>query len=152
MTKLTMIDLSNIMRKLDVCMMTTRNADDMLESRPMSNNKDVDYQGDSYFFTLDSMQVVRDLSAHPEVCLVYEGRTHMFTSSIYICISGEARLSQDRATMQRHWMKDLEKWFKQGLNTPGLTLIQVKARHIKYWDGYEEGEVDLPQSTMRMAG
>ena len=151
--QLTIQDISHEMKKIDVCMMTTRNSMDMLESRPMSNNRDVDYAGESYFFTLDSMQVVRDLKAHPQVCLVYENYHHLSLRPhhMYICVSGEAQLIQDRATLQRHWKPELEKWFEQGLDTPGITLIQVNAKHLKYWDGYEMGEVTLADRPQRLA-
>lgn len=154
MTKdLTIQDISDKMKKIDVCMMTTRNSMDMLESRPMSNNRDVDYAGESYFFTLDNTPLVRDLKAHPQVCLVYEAYRHLSLTAhhLYICVSGEAELIRDRRTMERHWQPSLEKWFEQGLDTPGLTLIQVNARHIKYWDGFDHGEVSLADRPQRLA-
>lgn len=42
-------------------------------------------------------------------------------------------------------MKDLDRWFKQGIDTPGLTLIKVSARRLHYWDGYDEGELKLAE-------
>ena len=144
MAKLTINDISAALRKLDICMMTTTNSEGMLESRPMSNNKDVDYAGDSYFFTLDKTSAVRDLKSKPQVCLAYEGRRNMLAAPIYLCVSGVAELIKDRAQLEKHWAKDLEIWFDKGIDTPGLTLIHVTAHHIKYWDGMDEGEVTLP--------
>lgn len=151
MSKLTLKDISDAMNKLDICMMTTRNAAGMLESRPMSNNKDVEYQGDSYFFTLDHTGVAKDLAAQPQVCLAYQGHRHLLAAPLYICVSGVAELITERAMLEKHWVKDLEAWFKQGLDTPGITLIHVSAHHIKYWDGFTEGEVSLPSSHTRLA-
>ena len=153
MAELTIQDISNHMKKIDICMMTTRNSQDMLESRPMSNNKDVEYQGESFFFTLDSTPMVRDLKAHPQVCLVYEAYRHLSLSAhhLYICVSGEAELMKDRHTMERHWKPELDKWFDKGIDTPGLTLIQVNAKHLKYWDGMDHGEVILAESARRLA-
>ncbi len=37
----------------------------------------------------------------------------------------------------------LERWFKDGVDTPGLVLIKVHAGRIHYWDGEDEGEVNL---------
>ena len=145
--------LSALMKKIDICMMTTRNSRDMLESRPMSNNRDVEYEGESFFFALDAMELVRDIKAHPQVCLVFEEYRHLRLSShrLYICVSGEAELIQDRHTMERHWKPELDKWFDKGIDTPGLTLVQVNAKHIKYWDGMEHGEVSLAESPRRLA-
>ena len=141
--KLTLKDISDVIAKLDICMMTTRNAQGMLESRPMSNNRDVDYTGDSYFFTKADTRVVSDIAADSHTCLAYEGRTSLFSGTFYICISGDSELIRDRATMEKHWVPDLEAWFKQGLDTPGLTLIRTRARHIRYWHNWEEGEIHL---------
>jgi general stress protein 26 len=42
-------------------------------------------------------------------------------------------------------MKDIDRWFEQGIDTPGLTLIKVTAERLHYWDGYDEGELELAQ-------
>lgn len=148
---LTLEDISKEMRRIDICMMTTRDANGMLESRPMSNNRDVEYAGDSYFFTLDTNQFVQDLRKDPHVCLVYEAYRHLRLSHLYICVSGNAVLSQDKNEFKAHWAKSCDKWFKQGVDTSGLTLIKVSAQHIKYWDGFDHGEVYLNAGPMRRA-
>jgi general stress protein 26 len=153
MAELTIQDISNKMKKIDICMMTTRNSVDMLESRPMSNNRDVEYEGESFFFTLDTMPMVRDLKAHPQVCLAFEEYRHLSLGHhrLYITVSGEAELIRDRHTMERHWKPELDKWFDKGIDTPGLTLIQVNARQLKYWDGMDHGEVMLADRPQRLA-
>ena len=59
MTK-TLEDISHAMRKIDFTMLTTVAADGGLASRPMSNNQDVDYDGDSHFFSLEDTDRPRD--------------------------------------------------------------------------------------------
>lgn len=146
MSKPTLQDLSDAMQSLDIAMMTTRNADGSLESRPMSNNKDVEYSGDSYFFTYDDKRVVADLERDPHVCLAYDGRKHLLSDHYYICISGRGRLVRGKAEMKAHWSPELDAWFKQGVDTPGVVMIHVQAEHVRYWKGMEEGEVALPSS------
>ena len=118
--------------------MTTQTPGGELESRPMSNNRDVDFDGDCYFFTLDEFSVAEDIEKNSSVNLAYTGEDHF-----YISITGEARLSQDEEELEEHWVEDLEKWFEDGLETEGLTLIHVKASRIKYWKDMEEGVIDL---------
>lgn len=145
MTKkhLTLKEISSALKSIDICMMTTRASNGSLESRPMSNNKDVDYHGDSFFFTTSDTRVAQDLKRSPNVCLAYDGRNGLFGKHFYISIAGEAALIVDKATMQRHWVPELEAWFKDGIDTEGLTLIKVHAHHIHYWQGMEEGEITL---------
>ncbi|WP_425486661.1 pyridoxamine 5'-phosphate oxidase family protein [Aliirhizobium cellulosilyticum] len=42
------------------------------------------------------------------------------------------------------WVSELERWFPEGADTAGLVLIKVSARSIEYWDGEENGRVNLP--------
>lgn len=143
MGNLTLRNISEAMRDIDICMMTTRTAMGALESRPMSNNREVDYDGESYFFANDDCSAVREIGTNPEVSLSYIHNGGLLGTNMYISVSGKAKLIRDRARMERHWVKDLEAWFKDGIDTPGLVMIQVKAEHIKYWKDYKEGEINL---------
>ncbi len=136
MAILELSDISEAMKELDICMMATIADSGALESRPMSNNRQIDYKGDSYFFADGSSHVVKELAVNPQLCLAYQGR-----KQLYISVSGRADLVRERAKMEKHWNPDIEKWFAQGLDTPGLTMIHVKADRIKYWQNQEEGEV-----------
>ena len=37
-------------------------------------------------------------------------------------------------------------WFEQGVDTPGLTLIRVRAEQLHYWDGGDEGVIRLGET------
>jgi general stress protein 26 len=141
MGDLTLKDISDAMKHVDICMMTTGRG--RLESRPMSNNRDVDYDGDSYFFTDGSTELAHELEAQPQVNLAYVHEPTLIGKSLYISVAGEADLVRDRAEMQKHWTSDLDAWFANGIETPGLTMIHVKAGSIKYWKGRDQGEVKL---------
>jgi general stress protein 26 len=141
MRKMSLKDISDVMKHVDICMMTTHG--DAMVSRPMSNNRDVEYDGDSFFFADGSADVVRELNVKPDVNLAYVHDPALVGSSTYISVSGKADLVQDKAEMQKHWTPDLEAWFKEGVDTPGLTMIHVKADSVKYWKGGEEGELKV---------
>ena len=144
MTELTLKDISEKLKDLDICMMTTVTADGDLESRPMSNNREVEYDGDSWFFTYAHKDVAKELQANPAINLAYSHKPllpHVTGNHLYISIIGEGRISTDRAEMEQHWTKELNVWFKDGIDTPGIALIHVKAKRIRYWDGWDEGEV-----------
>ena len=49
----------------------------------------------------------------------------------------------DKAQFADHWTKDLEIWFKEGVDTPGLTLIKVHGERAHYWDGEDQGDLVL---------
>ncbi len=144
MTGKTLSDISDAMRKIDFCMLTTRSEGGELASRPMSNNGDVRYEGDSFFFSYDDARSVTDIRHDPKVGVSFAGGKGVFgRPPIFIHVEGHAELIQDRQAFKAHWVPDLERWFKDGIDTPGLTLIRVRARRVHYWDGEDEGEVKV---------
>ncbi|KTT51602.1 pyridoxamine 5'-phosphate oxidase family protein [Pseudomonas oryzihabitans] len=138
----TLHDLSKAMSDLDFCMLTTGSG--RLTSRPMSNNGDVEYDGDSWFYAYDDSAKIRDIEADPAVGLTFsEGKSLLGKPGIFIAIDGRAQLIRDKAQFEAHWTKSLDRWFPQGTDTPGMILIKVHAERIRYWDGEEEGELHL---------
>ena len=137
-------DISEAMRDIDFCMLSTKTAAGGIAARPMSNNREVDYDGDSYFFACDDAHSVGEIEADPNVGLTYHGKDNLLgRPGIFISIEGKAELIRDKARFEEHWTDGLDRWFRQGTDTPGLVLIKVHAERLHYWDGGEEGEVDL---------
>ena len=136
MSDKTLADIAKDMRHIDIAILSTVTSGGAIAGRPMSNNKDVDYDGDAYFFTDASTEVAAEIEANPQVGLGYQGKHHL-----YIAVTGQAELIREKASFAEHWNSDLDKWFEAGIDTPGLTLIHVKAKALKYWDGKDHGEV-----------
>ena len=140
----TLSDISEKMRDIDFCMLSTRAANGAIAARPMSNNREVDYDGDSWFFTCDDAHSVGDIGRDPNVGLSFHGKDGLLgRPGIFIAVEGQAELIRDKAQFEAHRTEGLDRWFKQGVDTPGLVLIKVRATRIHYWDGGDEGEVKL---------
>lgn len=138
MSEKSLADIAKAMRQIDIAILSTITAGGAIAGRPMSNNRDVEFDGDSYYFTMESAEMVSEMTAHPQVGLGLQGH-----HSLYIAISGRAQLIRDKAAFADHWTKDLDTWFEQGVDTPGIVLIHVKADRVQYWDGRDGGEVKL---------
>ena len=144
MADLKLSDIAEKMRDIDFTMLSTRTSDGGIAARPMSNNRQVDYDGDSYFFACDDTGTVKDIQNDPNVGLGFQAKSGLLNMKpFFITVQGEAELIKDKARFEEHWTKDLDSWFKQGIDTPGLTLIKVHASRLHYWDGYDEGEITL---------
>ena len=144
MADLSFSDISEKMRDIDFTVLSTRTEGGSLAGRPMSNNREVDYDGDSYFFTCDETRLVADIMRDPNVGLAYQAKSGMLgMKPFFLTVQGQAEAIKDKARFEKHWHKELDAWFKQGVDTPGLTLIKVHAERLHYWDGYDEGELDL---------
>lgn len=61
-----------------------------LSSRPMSNNRDVDYDGDSWFFAYEDARFVQDVQANDQVGLTFGGdKSLLGKPGIFIGIEGK---------------------------------------------------------------
>ena len=143
----TLADISEAMKDIDFCMLVSRTDDGSIGGRPMSNNREVEYEGTSYFFTCDHHRSVADIERDASVGLSYQGKAGLLgivgKPGMFIHVEGEAKLVRDKAKFAQHWQKELDMWFKEGVDTPGLVLIEVAAKRIHYWSGMEEGEVKV---------
>ena len=144
MSDLNLHDLFKKMAKLDFAMMATRSPDGTMTARPMSNNGDVEYQGDSYFFAYQNSRKIADLRADPRVALSYTGAVGMLGGPpLFVTVEGAAALIQDKTAFADHWTRDLDRYFPEGIDTPGIVMIRVDAKTIRYWDGSDEGEIAI---------
>jgi hypothetical protein len=70
MQEMTLQDLANKVADIDFSMLSTRAAGGEIAARPMSNNGDVEYDGDSWFFTSEDAAMVKEIEQEPRiVCL-----------------------------------------------------------------------------------
>jgi general stress protein 26 len=139
MSELTLHDLAKKMKGIDIASLSTHADGGEIASRFMSNNGDVEYDGDNWFFTEEKTRTVGEIERDPNVSLAFAGKHHF-----YATVEGEAELIRDKVQFEDHWTKGLDMWFKEGVDTPGLVLIKVRAKRIKYWDGMKgEGELKL---------
>jgi general stress protein 26 len=142
--EMTLEEIAEKMRDIDFAILSTRTEGGALAARPMSNNREVDFDGDSYFFALDSTRTAGDIARDPQVGLGYQAKSGLLgMKPFFITVEGRAELIRDKARFAEHWNPDLDRWFEQGIDTPGLVLIKVAAERLHYWDGYDEGELVL---------
>jgi general stress protein 26 len=137
-------DISERMRDIDFAMLITRAPGGEIAGRPMSTNRDVEYDGDSYFFALEEADMIADIARDRKVALSFAGSKGLLGAPpAFIAVQGEAELIRDKSAFVEHWNEDLERWFEGGVDTPGLVLIKVHATRIHYWDGEDEGELKV---------
>lgn len=143
MTRKSLSDIASDMRGIDIAMLSTITDGGHIASRPMSNNGDVEYDGNSYYFTRESARMVKDIEREPEVSLAFASKPGLLSGGVYIAIAGHAEIIRDKAAFAAHWAPDLDAWFEQGIDTPGMVMLKVHANRIKYWSGAEEGEISV---------
>lgn len=143
----TLSEISEAMRDIDFCVLSSRAPDGSIGGRPMSNNRNVDYSGTSWFFTYANRKMIADIARDASIGLSYVGNPGLKglvgAPGIFIHIEGEARLIEDRQSFAEHWDKELDRWFPQGIETPGIVLVEVRAKRLHYWHDQDSAEVPL---------
>lgn len=132
--------VAELLKELDICMLTTRAADGALHGRPMSNNGEVEYDGDSWFFAQDGTRKVVEIEADPAVELAFIDTPN----GTWVNVEGRAAIVRDDVERKRDlWLTDLERWFPNGPEDPEVVLIKVEAAHIDAWAGENDRSFDV---------
>ena len=132
--------VAGMLAKLDICMMTTRASGGDLHGRPMSNNGEVEYDGDSWFFAFGDSRKVVEIEADEHVELAFIDTPN----GTWINVEGAAVIVRDDVERKRAlWLDDLDRWFPEGPEDPNVVLIKVRARHIDAWAGEAYYSFDL---------
>jgi general stress protein 26 len=148
----TLQQLAEKMKDIDFAMLATHTKGGAIGARPMSNNREVEYDGDSWFFSDDTTLMVKDIEADPLVSLSYQGKSGVLgLRPFFLAIEGHAELVRDKGQFEAHWTKDLERWWPDGIDTPGLLLIKVVGQRAHYWDGEDEGELMLTSASASLS-
>jgi general stress protein 26 len=131
--------VADMMRDLDFCMLTTHSDDGLLRARPMSNNGEVEFDGDVWFFSAADSRKVEEIGADPSVELSYaDTRRYLFIS-----MSGEAEIVSDVEKKRELWVEELERWFEGGPDSDEIVLIKVTPILVAWWNGEDGGEITL---------
>lgn len=122
--------VDELIRDVGTCMLTTVDATTgKLHSRPMHLQGGLD-NGKLFFFAYQSSAKMDDVeTTHRVNCGFSCPKSQHFVS-----ISGQAKMTTDRAKMEQKWNPMLTAWFADGLDTDGICLIEVDADDTQYWD------------------
>ncbi len=124
-------EIRNIIKKIDICMLTTIGDGGSPHTRPMSNNKDVEFDGDLWFFTYGQTYKTFEIRNTNAVSVAFSS----VSDSTYLVISGTAEIIKDRRKIEELWKPALKAWFPEGLEEPDLALIKVRSESAEIWQG-----------------
>lgn len=120
--------LADAMAKIDFCMMQTV-GEHGVNTRPMSNNGDVQYDGDSWFFARSTSTKIAELAKDDRVHLTFADND----GPSFISVWGTGTVIGDEQLKKQLWHKSLERWFENGPEDPEVSLIKVTAHKIQAW-------------------
>lgn len=121
------LHLRKLIDGFDTAMLVTRTADGSLRSRPLAIADD--HQGDELFFSTG----VETAKAH-EIEADDNVNVTMQDKARFVSVTGKARLSQDRALIEKLWSEGWKVWFPGGKDDPSLRILIVTPSEASYWD------------------
>ncbi len=138
-------ELYALVEGIDIAMLTSRNFDGTLVSRPMSTQEKRP-RIDFWFVTSTETHKVDEIAAQPEVNLAYYNNK----SREWVSVSGTARIVSDRDLIRTLYKPDWKAWFGDeggdrngGPNDPRLVLIEVEAHEATFLKSNQPRAVQL---------
>lgn len=119
----------DLIKGIDIGMLTTINDEGHLHSRPM-RTQEAEFDGTVWFFTKAESGKTHDLETNTQVNVAYARNN----SQDYVSLAGTAELVRDRRKIEELWNPLYKAWFPDGLDDPELALIKVTAQSAEYWD------------------
>ena len=132
-------EIAQLLRKIDTCMLATRGDDGQLHARPMSNNGQVEWDGDSWFFAPADGRLVAEIERNAEAVTTYRADDRF----AWVALSGRADVIDDADQKRRLWLEELERWFPNGPDDPNVALIRVASSAAQWWTDKGDGIADL---------
>lgn len=120
--------VGDVMAKIDFCMMQTV-GEHGVNTRPMSNNGEVEYDGDNWFFARRDSTKVGEILADDRVHLTFADNE----GANFIAVWGSGEIVDDVGLKKELWQESLGRWFENGPEDPEVTLIKVSANRIQTW-------------------
>jgi general stress protein 26 len=131
--------IAELMRDLDLCMLTTRAEGGGMHARPMSNNGEVEFDGDLWFFADAKSRKVREIERDPHVSVSFAEAER----GLWVALEGRASIVRDAAKKRELWLEELEQWFENGPDDDAVVLIKVTAERAEHWGSAGDGVVEL---------
>lgn len=123
--------IGELLRKIDIAMLTTVGKGGYLMSRPLSTQQ-ARFDGERvWFFTEADSPKVAEIRRNPKVNLAYASKG----KNVYVSLTGTARANRDRAVIEALWNDAMKAFFPKGKDDPNLLLLEVSVHSIEYWDG-----------------
>lgn len=121
--------LHELIKGVNIAMLTTVESDGHLRSRPMATQK-TDFDGQLWFFTGEDSAKVEEIRREQHVNLSYADPG----DDVYVSVSGTGTINRDRAKLEELWNPIHKAWFPKGLDDPNLALLCVDVDRAEYWD------------------
>lgn len=121
--------ISELIKDIRIAVLSTVTPEGTIHCRPMAT-QEAEFKGELLFLTRQESSKTDEIAHQSQVALNYEDSNHQR----FVCLSGRASLSKDRATIHELWNPLYRAWFSEGEDDPQITVIRVVVDHAEYWE------------------
>jgi general stress protein 26 len=121
--------ISELTKDIRIAMPSTVTPEATIHSRPMAT-QEAEFEGELLFLTRQESSKTDEIAHQSQVAVNYADSKRQR----FVCLSGIASLSKDRATIHELWNPLYKAWFPQGEDDPQITVIRVSVDHAEYWE------------------
>ncbi len=119
--------LEELLKHFHTAMLVTHTEGAGLRARPLTLAA-AHENGRLTFATSVASSKIAELERTPEVLVTLQD------SRRYVSIGGTARITRDRALIDRLWSEAWKLWFPKGKDDPELCIVEVTPHEAEYWD------------------
>lgn len=120
--------LHDIVKDSRTVLLLTHGEDNKIVGRPMSLVR-ADEDETIYLVSGIDTKKVTEIQQDSRVTIAVQNREGI------AMIDGDARVSQDRALIERLWSDSWKAYFPRGKEDPDIAILVVEPREGTYWDG-----------------
>lgn len=121
--------LQEMTKEVRVCMFCTYDANNRLQTAPMSANK-VDNDGNFWFISDKNSKRNEDLAKNTTTDLLFSDPSR----ENYISVHGSSEIIFDKEIIKELWNPLIKTWFQGGTDDPNISVIKVTPDEAYYWD------------------
>jgi general stress protein 26 len=121
--------ISELIKDVRICMMTTAAADGSFDSRPMAT-QEAEFDGTVWFLTRHESGKVQEIENDQHVSLIYADPSN----HNYVTAKGKATVSRDQAKIHELWNPMFKAWFPDGEDDPSIAVLAVEIDEAQYWE------------------
>jgi general stress protein 26 len=125
----TIRSVAEMIKEINVAMLTTAMPDGVLRSRPMIS-AEPEFHGELWFFTEFDTKKVQEIKDNPQVNASFA----LPQEDIYVSISGTAELVRDQRKAEILWKDQYQAWLPNDVDPSQLGFLKVAVDRAEYWD------------------
>ena len=125
--------LAEIIKDINVAMMTTTDLAGKMHSRPMVTaafERNEHFVGTIWFYSKKESLKVHDIEEEKEILITYAHPA----SQDYVVIHGLAGIERDKLKIVTLWNSKLKEWFPKGVEDPEMVMIKIDVLNAEIWD------------------